>query len=101
MLPWRHALNSLQVTSLWFKISKSDELSKFNSIDTLSSNEIIAGGDLHDSEVDHDGVELSVNGSEDEFDEEAVNQGGSVDDTEPGEISSGDEEEDEVDSGNN
>ena len=51
---------------------EEDELSKLNQIDGLTSNEILGGNEVlnegDDDEVNHDGVELSVNGSDvDEF----------------------------------
>ena len=51
-------------------VNLSEELDKLNSIDELSSCEIADGGL---NEVDHDGVELSVNGSDDEFTAEEAN----------------------------
>ena len=67
-------------------LALNKELSKLNDIDTLSPSEVAAGDNVFEdsnddhqeaelnnsprNEINHDGVELSVRGSEDEFTEE-------------------------------
>ena len=58
-------------------------MENLNSIDQMTPDEIV-GGDTG-SDIDHDGVELSIHGSEDEF-------GDDGDETEPGEIPPSEEE---------
>ena len=76
-----------------FQIVEDDlqaEINRFNSIDTLSSKEISDGDKTANDVVDHDGVELSVNGSDDEF---AAEEGATeTDAAEPGELQSSGEE---------
>ena len=76
------------------------ERENLNKIDTLTSNEILDGNeaaeegserDMQPQEANHDGIEISIHGSDDEFTEEDT----ALDGTEPGELSSSDDESDQ------
>ena len=66
------------------QINKQQELEYFNGIDTMTSVEIVGGENTDNlSNIDHDGVELSVQGSDiEDFPDKA----------EPGEVSEDEEE---------
>ena len=74
------------------KVLASSEFQELNKIDSLTNREILDGDSALDpEEICHDGVEISINGSDvDEFLEENDGNDGSSD---MGEISSGDEDE--------
>ena len=90
------AINGLMVEIM--QDGQSSELEKLNEIDAMTQNEIVDGEAVL-NEIDHDGVELSVQGSDNEFAaEEGEIENASTAVTEPGEITSseGDDEEVEV-----
>ena len=74
-----------------------------NRIDTLTSrefadgeeflNEIAGAANIEADGIDHDGVELSMNGSDDEAFPEAEDNTEHTEQSEPGEVESSDEEE--------
>ena len=75
-----------------------EELNTLNEIDKLTSHEI-ADGEQHSSGqvLNDDGVDLSVEGSDiDEDLSDSKGNTGTVDDFEPGQVSSSDEEEEHV-----
>ena len=76
----------------------ADELNKFATIDTLTSDKFLGGQD--DDQVCHDGIELSVQGSDlEEFPDDAgetAQSDSEIEPGEPGELSSSESEDEEV-----